>query len=702
MSEPMIPTPPPILREHRRAERAARAHRDTAILSLVAVIAIALLWLYPPAGFVLAVGLLVVAPPVGRSYAERGIVTGIVLLGVIALAFPRGSNMPITPASAFVLLSLAVVIAVGTRAGSRTPLALPRLTDLLLLALIAASSLWLMSAYFGASPEGMLSGLFFSGWDNQGHFLPFANTVEAGSLHWPTADGSMAWNQWYPAVHTAAWSLAEVATQLHWINDATIDRTTLLFPFVRWTALSFALSMTILAWIAADIAERVAHIVHSAQLRRYAPPIAVLGFSAFALFGSPALLFNAGFTNFVMGVAVAAGTSYIAARAWRNARRIGWLIVPLGTTAVVGLWTPLALGIVPAGIIVLVALFRSGNPDPRIATPGRTPRRAHVLAVGWAVATIALVGGTAYLQSRAIVDTGVPGSSGSFFEDLGAVGNGMSPFNMGVAIVAPVIAVLAAVIVARRGHRATAIAIAGASVGIAAFVPVALWGADQAGLSRLNSYYVLKSLNALLLVGAPVIMAVAALVVVVAIAAVRLATSRARTGRIEAGLVAAMAGLLGVAVFGYVGVVPASFTDGFAAAPGIRAASVRAGGVSDHWVGVAVIRAQQALQATPAPTSMLWDGSGTLPNLWLASLRGPISINQHAFYRNLPAFPYDQSTVDYIDLSLRISADLDLAVAWFRPSSGEIVDGMAAMHPDRVTSVQVPMESNPLCPECVG
>ena len=696
----MIPTPPPVLREHRRIERAARAKRDVVVLAVLAVIAIALLWLVPPAGFVLTVGLLVVAPPVGRSYAERGIVTGIVLIGVIAIAFPRGGQTPVNELTAHLLLAVALIVAVGLRAlpRLRAPLALPRLTDALLLGLGATIAVWLMSAYFGASPSGLLSGLFFSGWDNQGHFLPFANTVTAGSLHWPTLDGSTAWNQWYPAVHTAAWSLAEMATQLQPMSD----RVDLLFPFVRWTALSFALSMTILAWIAADIAERVARIVHSAQLRRYAPPIAVLGFSSFALFGSPTLLFNAGFTNFVMGVAVTAGTAYVSARTWRNARRIGWLVIPLGTTAVVGLWTPLALGIVPAGVIVLVSLWRSGNPDPRIATPGRTPQRAHLLAVVWAVVTLALVGGTAYLQSRAIVDTGVPGSSGSFLEDIGAVGVGMSPFNMGVAMVAPVIALLAAIIVARRGHRASATAIAGSTVGIALFVPLAVWGADQADVPRLNSYYVLKSLNALLLVGAPVIMAVAALVVVVAIAAVRLATSRARTGRLEAGLVAAMAALLGIAVFGYVGVVPAAFSDGFTAAPGIKAGATRAGGVEDHWVGVGVIGAQRALQATPEPTSMLWDGAGTLPNLWLASLRGPMSINQHAFYRNLPAFPYDQSTVDYVDLSLRVNTGLDLAIAWFRPSSGQIVDGIADAHPERVSSVQVPMGSTPLCPECVG
>ena len=698
MSSPIIPTPPPVLREHRRTERAARARRDFVVLAVVALMAIALLWLYPPAGFVLAVGLLVVAPPVGRSYAERGIITGIVLLGVIALVFPRGSSVPVTPVSAFVLLSIAVVIAVGTRAASRMPLVLPRITDVLLLALFAASSLWLMGAYFGASPDGVLNGLFLSGWDNQGHFLPFANTVEAGSLHWSTSDGTTAWNQWYPAVHTAAWSLAEVATQLQPMSD----RTTLLFPFVRWTALSFALSMTILAWIAADIAERVARIVHSAQLRRYAPAIAVLGFAAFALLGSPALLFNAGFTNFVMGVAVTAGTSYVAARTWRNARRIGWLVIPLGTTAVIGLWTPLALGIVPAGVIVLIALFRSGNPDPRIATPGRSPRRAHALAIIWAITTVVLVGGTAYLQSRAIVDTGVPGSSGSFLEDLGAVGIGMSPFNLGVAIVAPIIALLAAVIVARRGHRASAVAIAGASVGVALFVPVAMWGALQAEVEPLNSYYVLKALNALLLVGAPVVIAIAAAVVVVAIAAVRLATSRVRTGRLEAALVATMAGLIGVAVFGYVGIVPSSFTDGFTAAPGVTAGAVRAGAVQDGWVGVGIGSAQRALQAYPEPTSMLWDGSGTLSNLWLASLRGPISTNQHAFYRNLPAFPYDQSTVDYLDLSLRLNAGLDVAIAWFRPSSGQTVDDIVAAHPGRVQGVQVPMGSNPLCPECVG
>ena len=44
---------------------------------------------------------------------------------------------------------------------------------------------------------------------------------------------------------------------------------------------------------------------------------------------------------------------------------------------------------------------------------------------------------------------------------------------------------------------------------------------------------------------------------------------------------------------------------------------------------------------------------------------------------------------------------MELAVLWFRPSSGELIDAYAAARADgRVTSVPVAMPPNLLCPEC--
>jgi hypothetical protein len=46
---------------------------------------------------------------------------------------------------------------------------------------------------------------------------------------------------------------------------------------------------------------------------RLAPAVAVLGFAAFALLGSPQLLYNYGFTNFAMATATMALAAYLSA-----------------------------------------------------------------------------------------------------------------------------------------------------------------------------------------------------------------------------------------------------------------------------------------------------------------------------------------------------------------------------------------------------
>ena len=63
-----------------------------------------------------------------------------------------------------------------------------------------------------------------------------------------------------------------------------------------WSALSFAACLAALAWVAGDVAARMG----GRDRERWTRPLAVSAFAVFALLGSPALLFNAGFTNFMM------------------------------------------------------------------------------------------------------------------------------------------------------------------------------------------------------------------------------------------------------------------------------------------------------------------------------------------------------------------------------------------------------------------
>ena len=88
----------------------------------------------------------------------------------------------------------------------------------------------------------------------------------------------------------------------------------------------FAICLAGLAWVAGDLTKRLSSM-------RFAAPIAIIAFGAFALFGSPTLLFNAGFINFMMGVSITVVAGYLSARNWRSARRYGWALIPLAALA---------------------------------------------------------------------------------------------------------------------------------------------------------------------------------------------------------------------------------------------------------------------------------------------------------------------------------------------------------------------------------
>ncbi|MDP2287396.1 MAG: hypothetical protein Q8M73_02380 [Actinomycetota bacterium] len=651
--------------------------RANQMLAAEAVISIALLWIFPPFGFIACAVLLMIAPPWGRSLTERAIISAIVIAGIVAVAIPRGSEVPVTQTSARLGLSLVVAIAVALRFIPKlkafATLPKPKLADWCVALLVIVSGLWLMSAYVGASAEQIVSGLFFTGWDNQGHFVPFVNTYEVGATHWPTMDGAVAWNQWYPSLHTTIWSLLTLAA-----SGEGIDRLGLLWPYVQWTAISFALCLGALSWIASDLAKRITEALapEHVWLKRLAPAVAVAAFAAFALLGSPTALFNAGFTNFVMAVTITAATAYFATRSLNSARQIGWLLVPLGSLAVIGLWTPLVLGIAPAGVVVLIALWQ----------------RKRWLGIAWAIATVLIVAGTSYIQTKAIVN--VSGADvGTFTQDLGAVGTGMVPFNIGLALMSPLLLALIAWLLFRRRMIPLGVAVAGPAIAVLPFLAVAVLGAHSAELAWLNSYYVLKTLNAILLFAAPAYAAIAAVTVVIAVA-------HFARSRFEAVVMALIAALFALVAFGYVGPAPKEFASGFSSAPGIAAGAKRSGSVDNSLVGEAIVSAAIAAKPYPNDIPLLWDGSGTLPNLWLASLTGVMSKDQQTFYLSLPPFPYESAAQSYVFDALAANPDMHIAIYWFRTVSGQSLAALKTSLPGQVALVQVLMRSSLLCQEC--
>ena len=654
-------------------------NRALATYAIVATAVIAAVWVIPPVGVVAALVALAVIPPWGRGLIERAAISTIVILGIISLVFPREGATPVTPESARLTLTALLIAAVALRFIPKLrDVPLPRIgiSDVAIVAAAIIGWIWLTSAYWNAAPEQMISGLFFSGWDNQGHLLPFANTYMQQSTTWTTIDGTIAWNQWYPALHSTLWALGELA-----VNGAGASRLELLWPYVTWNAISFVASFAALAYVAGDFAARLL-----TSHKSWARFLAVGAVALFGLLGSPALLYNSGFTNFVMGVALVVTATYLSARSMRSARTLGWLLIPAAGIAALGLWTPLIIALVPAGLVVLIALWR--GPEAEAQTKPTTRR---IFTIVWAVASGVAIALIALDQSQAILGVDGDSTAGEFTEEIGRVGVGMIPFNTGIALVSPILAILAATLVHRRGlPMMVAVATPVLTTGVIAWIFAS--GADANGVPRLQSYYVLKALDGMLLMIAPVLAALIAAVIVRALANTSTLT---KTGG------SLTAGLIGLMAFGYVGAHPAQPWDSFTAAPGVQAGNIRITSVQDSLIGTAILAGVEGANQAPDFTPLLWDGSGHLPNLWVRTLTGVLSSQEASFFGGLPSFPYESKAIDYITLTLNLRPSLDLAIVYFRPPSGEVLtEAQTQWPPMRTEIIEVSMTENPLCVEC--
>ena len=643
------------------------------VITVVAALIVSSVWTVPAVGLFATVIFMMIAAPWGRSLMERALVSGLVVLGLVAIIFPRAGNMPLDAISARLLVSL-IVLAVAAASWLPPVRATPGprvgIADVGALAVLAVMVAWIVSAYRGLPVEKVVSGLYFSGWDNQGHFTTFANTMASGSTTWPTLDGSIAWNQWYPSLHTTLWSVLQFA-----ISDAPVARLALVEPYVIWSGSAFAACIGTLTWIAGDLAGR-----WGSRGRRWSSLAwaSTFGMAAVVLLGSIQTLFNAGFTNFVMAFTIVIAASYLSTRSERAARTLGWFVVPAAAVGVIGLWTPLVIGLVPAGVVVLVALWRFNR----------------IAAITWISAAAAAGIFLAFTQLQAILNAVEPTSTGEFNEQIGAVSIGMAPFNVGLGIAAPFL-VIPVVWILWHGMGSTlAWGVVGPVMGAGLLAAYFVTGADAAGVSRLRAYYVLKSLDAALLMLAPILVALVALGFIAALRPLRASQKVAAT---------LIAGTLAVTAFGYPGFHPGRLNEGFPVAPGMYAALERSQGIEDSLVGEAIVNAAARAQLNPEFVPTLWDGSGQLVNLWVASLTNTPSITQTSFYAGMPPFPYDSQALDYVNLALNVNPSLSVNMLWFRDVSGvQISEWAQRQSPQRVLVTQVPMRPSPLCEECSG
>ena len=120
-------------------------------IGVAAVVSVALLWVSPLVGLISVAAFMAAVPPWGKTLAERAVISGIVLLGLVAVVFPRAGSTPVDAVTARGVLAGLVIAAAAlylVPALRKTPIPKPRLTDLVLLAIGGGLFFWLISLRF--------------------------------------------------------------------------------------------------------------------------------------------------------------------------------------------------------------------------------------------------------------------------------------------------------------------------------------------------------------------------------------------------------------------------------------------------------------------------------------------------------------------------------------------------------------------------
>ena len=645
------------------------------IVLVVPVLSVVLLWTAPPVGLIACAISVCLIAPWGRYTMERAVISGVVILGLIAVVFPRAGTLPLTSTTARGLISATVIaITIGAvlqwRRREHGSL-LPKFSsvDGVVIGVFAIATWWTVSAFIGQTPQQLLSSLYFGGWDNASHFIMFANTYIHEGTTWSTNDGSLAWNQWYPSLHTTLYSLLQQAAGV-----GGLPRTGLLFPYAIWSSLAFAACAAALTWIAGDLASRWAKPLVGRSYVTVAALAAAVAAGAWLLLGSPQWLLNTGFMNFLLGTTVVTVVSYVSTRSWSSAATYGWFLIPLGLVSIIGLWTPLALVLAPAGVIVLVALWRR---DRRIA-------------LAWVAANVVVAGMLGFRQLSDVLAVEEGASLTEFGEHIGAVGTGMAPFNISAALAAPLIAVAVAVLL--RNRTPLPVAVTGPAISCLVLAALFSVGSYNAGTSLLRSYYVLKSLDAGLIATAPVLAAGIA---------VGLGLILRQLSALSSVATIVIAGLVAVTAYGYVGAAPEGMSAGFRPAPGIEAGWVRVSGQQDSNIGEAILAAVDGAEQFPNSWPVLWGGAGQQSNFWVSGLSGTPSADQMPLMGNLGEYPYGEDAAAAIEETLADYPNQSVVVLYYQDSAGEFLRSrLGFVDPARLIIERVEVTSPELCASC--
>lgn len=333
-------------------------------------------WFWPSLAAAVGIPLALVVAPWGRGLGERVTVSVLLVVAGVALVFtgltvtnrslgPDGWRLTLSVA----LVSTAVVVARGRRARVLPVVGGSDLVGLGSGAIVAAM---VGLPFRSVSPEAAVTTML-QYWDNTSHLIMLNQVGATGSWNTSSLGEDVAF-PFYPQLHVALWSVAEWVTGSG-LGSAGYDS---VGPYVMWSAVTLGVAVTLLCWSAASVAGTLIRGSRSGRSRAATFAAAFVGL--WCTLGSLGRMWDYGFANFLLAAALTTAATGIAMRSRTSTVELGWFVVPAAIVAVMGLYQPLALGLIPAAVVVLARL--------RTERPARLPAALLALSIA-AIASIA-------------------------------------------------------------------------------------------------------------------------------------------------------------------------------------------------------------------------------------------------------------------------------------------------------------------------
>ena len=638
------------------------------------VVCLGLLVLVPWLGALLSVAALVAVVPLGGTSASARLV-GLVAIssGLLGLALAVGDGLAfrvLSPdrvriAFAVPVVVAAVVVVVSAATGRRVRWAR---ADLGLVApVLVAVAAW---AATGLPARGVdlgqgIGGLMLMGWDHQSHFSVFSYLYDQGGVWRPDASAPVSMFLGYPPLAGA------IGVGLAMLVSPGDLQPVQQFPlYVQATAVTFALGAALVAWTAGSLGRRVAEATDHGARAGGVGLVSGLVVGGYVVLGPPVALFDYGFTNFFLAIALATAASWLAFTRMQEpgarANAYSAAVVVATAVALALLWTPLVVLVVPVGLALVVAAVRARQ--------------------WWALATTALLvlvgGSVAAWQVLGIAPSG--GEASSLLDTLARASGGQPAVPLPHLVALAAVGIAAPVLLGRTrwpsGFASLAVPAAGAVVAAAFAV-----NTSRAGFSVPDAYYVAKALWIVYLAVIPV---AGGAVAVGALALVGRLDPSASLWRARGRL--ALAGVLSAVLLWAAAPTqnaPNGAIDYYAMPVGTEAVSHRWTAFREVPQGEVVADAVRRSGRWPGRVAIVWDGGDLLTNRWVGSLRGDLDQRANAVYTVLAAPPYAEPSRDALGASLAADPTLSVVLVAATPESLAVLRPLKKEFPGRVTVV---------------